>query len=174
MADPYQKCLITIDGTDFLIQEPSPFDPQYYSHKFKHAGVRYEIGICIKTGWIVWVMGPFPCGGWSDLRISRHALHYELLTGEIYCADGTYNTVDGWSVTPDGTHSFAQRQYSHARARHETVNGCFKRFRCLRNMWRHDRQKHAPMCHAVTKIVQLGIRAGNLTWMLDYDEAEFD
>ena len=50
---PGQVCFISLDGTDFRILEPSPFDPKWYSHKFKGAGVRYEVGICLKTGWIV-------------------------------------------------------------------------------------------------------------------------
>ena len=66
MADPGQRCKITVDGTDFRIQEPSPFDPKWYSHKFRGPGLRYEIGVCIKTGWIVWVNGPFPAGAWPD------------------------------------------------------------------------------------------------------------
>ena len=61
-ADANQVALQTIDGTDFKVWEPHPFNPDYFSHKYNHAGVRYEIGICIKTGWIVWINGPFPCG----------------------------------------------------------------------------------------------------------------
>ena len=59
MTDPGQRCKITVDGTDFHIQEPAQFDPKWYSHKFKGPGLCYEIGVCIKTRWIVWVNGPF-------------------------------------------------------------------------------------------------------------------
>jgi len=173
LADPYQICLMTIDGTDFLCQEPFPFNPDYFSHKHKHAGLRYEIGICIKTGWIVWVNGPFPAGAWPDLRIARYALHYELDADEKYVADGGYWDGNGWSRTPDGTHSFEQRQYATARSRHETINGIFKTYKCLRDMFRHDRQSHSQVAHAVTKIVQLGIREAGFTWSVDYDEKEF-
>jgi len=69
---PGQTIFITVDGTDFWVPEPKPFNPDYYSHKFNHAGLRYEIGICIVTGWIVWIngpfpCGPFPCGAWPDM-----------------------------------------------------------------------------------------------------------
>ena len=173
LADPYQVCLITVDGTDFKIEEPSPFDPSYYSHKINHAGLRYEIGICIKTGWIVWVNGPFPCGAWPDLRIARSALHDMLLAGEKYVADGGYSDGHGYSENPNGTNTFAQRQYALARARHETINGVFKTHKCLNDMWRHDRDKHGLVFHSITIIVQLGLREGNYTFTIDYDEAEF-
>ena len=49
-ADPGQRCKITVDGTDFRIQEPGPFNLKWYSHKLKWPGLHYEIGVCIKTG----------------------------------------------------------------------------------------------------------------------------
>ena len=55
MADPGQHCKVMVDGTVFHIQEPTPLDLRWYSHKFKGPGLCYEIGVCIKTGWIVWV-----------------------------------------------------------------------------------------------------------------------
>lgn len=48
---------VSLDGTDFRIQEPyhpDGIDPSYYSHKFKAAGLRYEVGLNIRTGDIVW------------------------------------------------------------------------------------------------------------------------
>ena len=42
MADPGQRCKITVDGTDFRIQEPAMFDPKWYSHKFRGPGLRYK------------------------------------------------------------------------------------------------------------------------------------
>ena len=66
MTDPGQRCKITVDGTDFCNQEPAPFNPKWYSHKFKGPGLHYKIGVCIKTRWLVWVNGPFPAGAWPD------------------------------------------------------------------------------------------------------------
>ena len=42
---PVDNCWISLDGTDFRIQEPTPFDPKWFSHKFKGPGLRYEIGV---------------------------------------------------------------------------------------------------------------------------------
>ena len=55
-------CLVTIDGVDFPIYEPTPFDFTWYSHKFRGAGVCYEIAVAIKTGDIVVFNGHFECG----------------------------------------------------------------------------------------------------------------
>ena len=176
MADPYQVCLMTVDGTDFLVQEPCPFDPGYYSHKLEHAGLRYEIGICIKTGWIVWVNGPFPCGDWPDLRIARSSLHHELCADEVCAADTGYMDQHGFSFNPNkGEIDFEERTHALARARHETVNNLFKKYNSLRTMWRHPREKHGIVVHAITKIVQLGLLSqGKGTFSIEYDEAEFE
>jgi hypothetical protein len=50
---------MTVDGTDFWVYEPTPFDTQWYSHKINGPALRYEVAVCIKkTGWIVWI-NPF-------------------------------------------------------------------------------------------------------------------
>lgn len=63
----------SVDRTDCPIFEPTPFDPKWVSHKFKGPGVRYEVGIAIGTGEIVWAFGPFPCGAYNDLNILDYA-----------------------------------------------------------------------------------------------------
>jgi hypothetical protein len=87
-GDNGSHCLVSVDGTDFGIYEPSPFSPKWYSHKLNGPGLRYEIAICIQTGEPVWINGPFPCGSWPDLRIARNALVDALDAGEYYLADG--------------------------------------------------------------------------------------
>ena len=54
-----------------MINEPFPFEPGYYSHKFHRAGVRYELGVSIQSGDIVWLNGPFPCGRFADQKIAK-------------------------------------------------------------------------------------------------------
>jgi hypothetical protein len=51
---------------------------------------RYEIGICIKTGDILWVNGPFMCGSWLDIKIYRRDLKQKLRVGEMVEADSGY------------------------------------------------------------------------------------
>ena len=72
---------MSIDGTDCRIEEPSPFDEKWYSHKFKGPGIRYEVGVAI-NGNIVWVNGGYPCGQWNDLKIAQHTVLNLLDNGE--------------------------------------------------------------------------------------------
>lgn len=48
-----QTAFVSLDGADFKIEEPTPFSPKWFSHKFKGPGLRYEVGLCIRTGYIV-------------------------------------------------------------------------------------------------------------------------
>jgi len=56
-----------VHGMDFRISEPKPFNSKWYSHKFKGPGVRYNAGVFIQMGWIVWVNGPFLCGSCGQI-----------------------------------------------------------------------------------------------------------
>ena len=40
-----QHCFISLDGTDFCIQELALFDPKWFSNKFEGPGVQYQVGI---------------------------------------------------------------------------------------------------------------------------------
>jgi hypothetical protein len=60
----------------------------WYSQKHNGPRIRYEIGICIQTRWIIWVNGPFPCGDWPDLKIARECLIHMLDDGEFYSTGG--------------------------------------------------------------------------------------
>jgi hypothetical protein len=102
--DNGSQCLVSVDGTDYAIREPSPFNKKWYSHKMNWPGVSYEIAICIQTGAPVWTNGPYLCGSWPDLRIARHALIDPLDPGEYYIADGGYRDGGQWSITPTGRH----------------------------------------------------------------------
>jgi hypothetical protein len=77
-----QICRVTVDGTNFGIEEPTPFSAMWFSHKRIHAGLIYEIRITIQTGDLVWINGPYPCGDWPDVRIARNGICDELDPGQ--------------------------------------------------------------------------------------------
>jgi hypothetical protein len=68
--------------------EPSPFWSGWKSHKSGGPGVRYEVAVCIQTGHIVWIHGPFPAGSWNDLKIFQMKMKALLKPGERVEADG--------------------------------------------------------------------------------------
>ncbi len=171
--DNGSTCKITLDGTDCPIQEPIPFNPKWFSHKFKSAGVRYEVGLCIQTGWIVWVNGPFPCGRYPDLRIAREKIMSKISPGEKILADGGYRDGQVIMETPTGLNNSDQRMKQLARARHETVNCRFKIFSILRKLYRHKLNTHVSVFHSIATITQLAIEAGEPLFQLEYYDLNY-
>jgi hypothetical protein len=152
---------VTVDGTDFRINKPTPFSPSWYSHKFKGPGVRYEVAICIATGWIVWLNGPYPCGRWNDLKIAKDGLHYILDDGERYIADGGYRTPQ--ALSPLDAYTEEERLYMQiCRTRHETINRLFKNFSIVGNTFTRSVEKHGIFLYAVANVVQVGIMFGEI------------
>jgi len=151
-------CLVTIDGTAFCIEEPTPFSHRRYSHKVNGPGLRYEIGICIHTGWIMWICGPFPPGDWPDLNIAWHRMTYLLDYGEKYIADWGYCDRYGYAETPNCHRSSADQQIKQmVRACHDMVNGLFKKYAVLREQYWHDIDKHGCIFKAIANLVQAKI-----------------
>jgi len=149
---------VTVDGTDCRIQEPQPFSPKWYSHKFCGPGVRYEIVVAVNTGVIVSVNGPYCCGSWPDLKIARQSLVHKLDEGEFAVADGGYR--DGYVkfLTPTGLHDPEDHSEAVFRARHETVNARLKKWNILRATFRHDVHKHGIVFRAIAHITQLELK----------------
>ena len=159
-----------MDGTDCEIQEPTDFDPTYYSHKFNKAGLRYELAVSIQTGWIVWVNGPFRCGSYPDANIFlNEGLLDELPLNERVEVDGGYRGHRAFSG-PNDTNGSPEwgKMKAEARARHETINGRLKRFAILSTTYRGDRDNHGLFFYAVAAIVQFDIRRGGTSFIVDY------
>ena len=156
-----------MDGTDFRIQEPKPFWKGWYSFKFNGPGLRYEVGVCILTGDIVWTNGPFPCGKYSDITIFRLGMLKALDDDrrEKVEADKGYRGEEHYVNTPpvvDG--EMAQR----VRSRHETVNKRFKQWKCLKDVFQHNLAKHHDMFTAVAVVTQLAMENGEPLFNVEY------
>lgn len=166
--DNGSTCYITVDGTDCPIFEPTPFDRMWYSHKFHGPALRYEVGVCIQTGWMVWKNGPYPAGAWSDLKIARDNLLKQLLSTEKVLADGGYRDGGVFCETPSGLNNSDQKMKAIARSRHETLNRRLKQYAVLVQAFRHDLQRHVYCFHAIANIVQLDIMNGNELFSVEY------
>ena len=162
-------CKISVDGTDFEIQEPSPFTPGWYSHKFKGPGVRYEVGVALQTGDIVWTSGPFECGLYPDGKIATEmGLDYALDNGEKYVCDSGY--YGPRAEKPNGLNNADQRMKQVARARHETVNARFKLFGALSEVFRHSPKDHGIVFNAVAIITQFNIMFEEPLFQISYSD----
>lgn len=146
-----QTAFCSLDGADFKIDEPTPFSPQWFSHKFHGPGQRYEVGLCVRTGHMVWVNGGYPCGAYSDLKIARQAYLQFVDPGERTFTDKGYLDRNVF-ILPN-----LQNKTLHGRimARHETVNRRMKQFQALKQVFRHDRRKHTIVFNAVANLTQL-------------------
>lgn len=164
-----QWCMVTVDGTDFSIQEPSPFSPGWYSHKFKGPGVRYEVAVSINGGDIVHTNGPFPAGTWPDISIFRARLLHKLENGEMVEADRGYRGEPTKIRLPvDYVTESQKKKKSKARARHETVNRRFKQFGALGTRFRHDVSLHKTVFESVVVLTQLEIANGSPLFHVDF------
>ena len=159
VVNVHDKCFVSVDGTDLAIHEPQrPIDPKWFSHKLNRAAVRYEVGVAIHTGWVVWINGPFPAGEYSDLTIARQGLIHCLGRNEYYIADGGYVDGNQWSRTPGGRRTYKDRQMAVIRSRHETINSRLKEWVILQVIWRHPLEKHSIAFRAVANITQLNLQ----------------
>ena len=125
--------MTSVDTTDFAVEVSR--GKQWFSHKFTGAGLRYEVGLAILTGDIVWIQGPLPCGDcWNDITIFWLAImHYLDENERVEADDGYIGEAPKYVKTPN---MFTQQEEQLAmqqrvRNRHETVNKHFKQWGCL-------------------------------------------
>lgn len=169
---------MSVDGTHFRVPQFKPFSKAWYSFKFKGPGVAYEVAVCILTGWIVWVNGPFPCGDWPDIEIFRASLLSMLGHGERVEADDGYSGESPLYCRLPGsqpTDPYFEGLRQRVRNRQETVNSRFKDWKCLKEAFHHAHdfaQKHSDCFHAVAVITQLEIQTGHpLFETQNYDDS---
>lgn len=153
-----------MDGTDFRIQEPSPFDQKWFSHKFHGPGLRYEVALSIKTGNIVWVNGGVPCGEYPDMKLALESLVSYLDIGEKIVADKGYRNPLHF-IYPNGN-QIPYALHKRILARHETVNRRLKSWGVLGQIYRHDIDSHWLCFTAVANLVQVTIDLGDVLFSI--------
>jgi len=161
-------CSITVDGTDFQIGEPVPFDKRWKSPKNNGASVKYEVAISIYSGDIVWIYGPHN-GGKHDYRILKEKLKEKLGEEEMVEADAGYGyhgvayVSDNCVRSRDDFQSEQEkREKSELRARHETCNRRFKTWGILKQAFRNNKKKHQFAFYAVAVMTQMSIDNGDV------------
>ena len=161
-----------VDGTDFWICELKPFAKAFYSHKFVKAGLCYEVGLCIQTGLIVWINGPFAVGKYNNITIFRSKMIYELLDWEMVEADQCYvgqpNKICMKYELGVSENQFEAKARARARARGEMINGRFKNFCRLMDRYRHKISMHSYVFYAVVVLMQISLTTVSPTFKVDY------
>ena len=124
--------------------------------------------MCIQTGDIVWINGPFRAGKWPDIKIFRRNLREKLAPGELAVADRGYR--DNRCRHSDVVISRGDaRAKSRTMRRHEGVNADIKSFGCMYQQWRHLLNKHQFAFCSFAFLVQLNYRLeGGPKWDVKY------
>ena len=144
---------------------------QWYSHKFKGSALRYELATNIQTGDIVHMNGPFLPGLMNDITIFRMGLKQKLeKAGEKCEADAGYKGEINTIRTPDVfISSKDMRAKARARARHETVNGRVKEFKCISEKYRHvSVKKHEKFFRSAVALTQILFNLGEKPFQCKY------
>ena len=159
--------IMTVDGTSCAIDEPT--HPEFsqnqkaFSHKKKHAGLTYELGISLFTSHLVWMNGPFLSGANDKTNLVKHGLKQKLksigkkaLGDKIY--NGHANEVSTFNAFDDeDVKAFKSR----AQMRHEKFNGMLKEYGVLKQQFRHHSIEKFAMCfEAVSVICQYRMEHG--------------
>jgi hypothetical protein len=158
-------CLMTIDGTNYRIQQKGVAKKGnlFSSHKYGGKSVlRYELGVDILARNLVWVSGPYPAGRWTDVKIFDGVLSNLLELGERVEANNGYVGRADKAKCPNNYCNPPENlgMQSTARSRHETFNGRLKNWGILEKVYRHNIIVHGTVFYACAVITQLSVANG--------------
>lgn len=171
--DGTTSCLMSIDGTDCPVFEPWPFDTKWYSQKFNGPGVKYEVGVNIKTGDICWINGPEVCS-MNDATLFKRDLANLLAEDEGVECDAGYKGHDALKSNNVNNSRLQRREKNVVRARHENVNAWLKMFNVLNVPFRHSKpreammEKHEVCFKTIAVITQLKFEHGEKPFSVNY------
>lgn len=162
---------MSVDGTDFKIAGLGPL----FSSLAKRSGLRHEIALCVLTGDIVWMNGPFPARV-HDMTIFRNSPLSHLDDNERVEADDGYIGEAPCHVkcpkcftNPRETEAMQAR----VRMRQETVNTRFKNWGVCRQRFRHAIEDHGQYFRAVVVMTQVAINHGEKLFLTGYRDPPY-
>jgi hypothetical protein len=166
---------MTIDGTDFQIpqQGTATRGNAFASHKYAgKSALRYELGVSILGGDLVWIQGPYPAGEYPDVKIFNKVLRHFLDPGERVEADEGYAGHADKVKCPANPCNPPENlaMQGRVRSRHETLNGRLKNWGILRQVYRHDILRHGDVFRACAVLTQLAIDEGDRLFEVEYGD----
>jgi hypothetical protein len=169
-------CLISVDGTDVLIPQQGPAIPGNPFSLFKFKGkcrLRYEIGVDILAGNIVWVNGPYAAGKYTDIKIFCRGLAHWLDEHERVEADNGYIGEAPQKVKFPGCASNPtenQAMQNQVQSRHESLNGWLKNWAIMTSLYHHDLMENGNVFRAIAVITQISINVGEKLFEVNYSD----
>jgi len=167
---------MSIDGTDFRITQKGRARKGNLFASFKYKGksaLRYEIGLSILEGNLIWIEGPYPAGKYNDITIFRKHLIHRLGPSERVVADKGYvGEAPRFVKCPNSKTLWRDhRRMTHlVSGRHETINNRFKFWGILKQVYRHNIIRHGSVVRAIGVITQLDINNGVRLYNVEYDD----
>ncbi len=162
--------MLSADGTDFRVAKC--YEKPFYLYKFKKLGFRYEVALCIKTGDICWLAGPYLPGIWNDNMVFQDGLVNYLDVGErCETDDGHRGSAPLYATCPgviDANLEKAEMQQK-VRNRQETVNKRFKNWAILLTPYRNKLLEHQTVFGAIVVLTQLSL-ADNPLFQVEYND----
>jgi hypothetical protein len=168
-------CLMSIDGTGFrALQKGLPKKGNAFaSHKYAgKSALRYELGISIWGGDLVWIQGPYPAGKYTDIIIFNKVLTNFLEPGKPMEANNGYRGhADKINCpTNDANPMENLGMQGRVRARHETFNGQLKNWGILSQVFRHHISLHGNVFWTCVVLTQLAIDNGEPPFGVEYGD----
>jgi hypothetical protein len=120
-------CTMTVDGTEFHIPQKgiATKGNAFGSHKYVgKSALRYELGVIILTGNLVWIKGPYPAGKYTNIKKIYKVLRNFLEPGErVEAVRGTAATPTKSNAGNNANPAENRGMQGRVRARHETLIG---------------------------------------------------
>ena len=132
--------------------------------------------MCILTGDLVWINGPYECGTFADITIFRDSLISHLGDSErVEADDGYIGEAPRHVKCPKSFTSKAETEFMQQRVRNrqETINNRFKIFGILRQIYRHHIPSHGEVFRAIAVMTQLSINDGEKLFVCGYRDGPF-
>jgi DDE superfamily endonuclease len=113
--------------------------------------------VCIYTGNIVWINGPFKPGLYNDKKIVNENLKHALPAGEYVIADRGYRGHPDKARVPNEELDTEDVIYFNqtARARQENTNHLLIQWKILRQIYRHDPSSHVHVFWSIAVTTQI-------------------
>ncbi len=161
--------LIWIDGVDketweYWHHETLSKDPNMYSHKHNHAGLRYQVCIAVHMSRVVDICGPYPAKTSEQQILEESGLLDKLPAGKLAVVDRGYinnKRKDKLSWPNRYDSEEVNNHKSRIRNRGETFNGRMHFFAIMSKTFTHNPEYHRHAFVAVATLVQYQMDNGS-------------
>jgi len=141
------------------------------SHKYVgKSALRYDLGVDILAGNLVWIQGPYSAGKYTDITIFNKVLRNFLEPGERVEADKGYRGHPDKIKCQGNVANLAENweMQGRVRARHEMLNRRLKNWGILSQVFRYHIMMHGDVFWACAVVTQLTVENGEPLFKVEH------